>query len=403
MPKKPYFESAIHHLLLQAKIIANQERVHAPEAYLQWERFINSITFVYKDLETIKTTWTYPKKGTLSFSLKEVLYYSRGDTPAAVQSQKERRLMFTEDKIKEKNDKFFSKIFRQMAKKAGLRVHKNMQHTSSAISKIDDEEKLSDLWALSVNPKTIDIHLTNTACTSPELRYIHQVLGDIKGMKILDLGCGLGEPSVYFALHGAKVTAVDLSQPMLDVLQAIAKHHKVSVKTKQTTVENLNFPAKEKFDIVYVGNVFHHVNIDKTLSGIVRVMKPDGKLICWEPLGYNPAINIYRRIATKVRSHEERPFKTHDIDMFRRYFGNITTRYFWFSTLLIFVVMALIERRDPNKERYWKVVIKEADKWKPLYTPLEALDRLLLRYIAPLRLYCWNICLICEHPLTVAK
>lgn len=399
MPKRPLFESAIHHLLLQAKHIADHERVIAPEMYVEWGKFINSIEFTYIDNHTILASWVYPKKGELTFSIKNAVYYSRGDMPQFVKMQAEKNQLFENDQVKAHNDAFFASIFRSIAKKAGMKILSQQHSTGLAIAKIGDEEELSDVWAESIDPSDIDVILTNSACTSPELRYIHQTLGNVQGKRILDLGCGLGEVSIFFALKGAKVTAIDLSRPMLDVVQALAKRYKVKVNTKQATVENLTLSNKERFDVVYVGNLFHHVDIEKTMVGILRVLKPNGVLVSWDPVEYNPIINIYRRMATKVRSHDERPFRLSDIAVFRKYFGSVSVQWFWFSTLIIFIVMALVQGRNPNKERYWKSVIAEADRWKWLYIPLESFDKILLRTFPILGPLCWNICLICTKPV----
>jgi hypothetical protein len=58
--------------------------------------------------------------------------------------------------------------------------------------------------------------------------------------------------------------------------------------------------------------------------------------------------------------------------------------------------MALAPRRNPNKERFWKVIIQEGSKWEWLYRPLEALDRFLLAIFPPLRMLCWNVVIVCK-------
>jgi hypothetical protein len=58
--------------------------------------------------------------------------------------------------------------------------------------------------------------------------------------------------------------------------------------------------------------------------------------------------------------------------------------------------MALIQRRSPNKERYWKSVILESNKWQPIYTPLEKVDTFLLKNFPKLGFLCWNVVLICN-------
>jgi len=40
------------------------------------------------------------------------------------------------------------------------------------------------------------------------MRHVRRALGDLRGKSLLDVGCGLGEASVYFALEGASVTAI---------------------------------------------------------------------------------------------------------------------------------------------------------------------------------------------------
>ena len=65
--------------------------------------------------------------------------------------------------------------------------------------------------------------------------------------------------------------------------------------------------------------------------------------------------------------------------------------------------MALIQRRNPNKERFWKVIIHEGNKWAWLYNPLKILDNLILFFLPPLRLLCWNIVLIGTRPIPIDK
>jgi hypothetical protein len=60
--------------------------------------------------------------------------------------------------------------------------------------------------------------------------------------------------------------------------------------------------------------------------------------------------------------------------------------------------MALAQRRSPNKERFWKVVVQEGEKWGWLYRPLEKFDHFLLTIFPPFRLLCWNIVVTASDP-----
>ena len=175
-------------------------------------------------------------------------------------------------------------------------------------SRLKLEEDFHDEWADSEDLSKIDVRLINEATTAPEMRYIHKKLGDIKGKRLLDVGCGLGEASTYFAMRGADVTATDLSSGMLRVTSELAALNGTSVKTHKASAEGLNIPEGQLFDIVYTGNLLHHVDVEKTLLQMKAVLKPGGTLVTWDPLHYNPVINSYRKKVTSVRTPDEHPF-----------------------------------------------------------------------------------------------
>ena len=55
------------------------------------------------------------------------------------------------------------------------------------------------------------------------------------------------------------------------------------------------FP-KVRFDFVYVANTIHHVTSKENLfSQMRRALKPGGWFFSWDPLAYNPLINVYRK------------------------------------------------------------------------------------------------------------
>ena len=400
MPKLAQYESAIHHFLLQAKRTAEVERLFNPQSYEEWEKFILSFTFNKIDNKTISVHWTYPGTGNESFSIEKIVYYFRGDTKESALVQKKKKYVFRGDLIKTENDRLFFSFFAGIAEKAGFTIHpKNkpgVYYDDRSMKRYTDEEHLSDDWAQTIDVRKIDVVKMNESLTAPEMRYITSRLGPLKGKTLLDIGCGLGEASVYFAMKGAKVTAMDISHFMTDTAVALAKANNVTIKTHQSSIEHFKLPKHELFDVIYVGNLFHHVDIDKALERIGAYLKPNGVLVSWEPVDYNPIINVYRRIATEVRSKDERPIRFSDLDKFKKKFKQVETKWFWLTTLSIFVIMALVQRRNPNKERYWKSVVKEGDQWAWLYRPLEKFDRILLRIFPVMQPLCWNVVLVCK-------
>lgn len=390
MPKKIKFESFKYRFL-----IAAQDGQYLPDSVDQasWDDFVRALEFSYEK-GTIGIAWKFARSGTLSVPLSEPSFYLRGDNEQHIARQMESGLMDTEDPIKLKNDSFFKEIVMRVAQSAGYQYSIKSQTEDN--ERFVKERAFHNAWASSEDIENIDVRKANEVCTAPEMRYIMQRLGDIRDKRLLDMGCGLGEASVYFALLGANVTSSDLSQDMLDATCRLAQANGVSVKPHVAAAEDMHLSPDALFDIIYAGNLLHHADIAQTLSRIKPHLAAGGVVVTWDPLAYNPVINIYRTMATDVRTPDEHPLKRRDIKLFRKYFGNVETRYFWLSTLLIFLIMALVQRRNPNKERFWKVVVQEGDKWRWLYRPLEKLDRILLKIIPPLRLLCWNVVIVCK-------
>jgi SAM-dependent methyltransferase len=385
MPKRVKFESFKYQFLLGAQRCNYKPTL--PEQP-SWEYFIEKLDF-RSEKGTVCINWDVTQPGSMVFSLDDPHFFVRGDgEPVARLSG----YGSTGDPVKLTNEAHFNQIVMRLALRAGYET--SDLKSSGDRGRLAKELVFHDSWADNEDVEGIDVRLTNEACTAPEMRYITQRLGDIRGKRILDVGCGLGEASVYFALLGAQVTASDLSKGMLNATCRLAQTNFVCVTPHLASVEDLNLPPDALFDVIYAGNLLHHVDIDQTLSAIKPHLAPDGVLVTWDPLAYNPVVNVYRAIATEVRTSDEHPLKWSDLQLFNKHFRKVDTQYFWLSTLIIFVIMALIQRRDPNKERFWKVILREECKWRWLYNPLEKLDRLLLLFFPPLRLLCWNVVVI---------
>ena len=126
---------------------------------------------------------------------------------------------------------------------------------------------------------------------------------------------------------------------------------------------------------------------------IHRVLKPGGKLCFWDPLRHNPVINVYRRMATEVRTADERALDFGITKFVRSLFRETVYDTFWLATLWIFLRFYFIERIDPNKERYWKKIIAEQRNLEPTYRRLERLDRL-LKQLPFMKRFAWNIAVV---------
>ncbi len=255
------------------------------------------------------------------------------------------------------------------------------------------EEAFHDLWARSMKLDEILVRESFEAPTALENQYVLEQIGDLRGKRVLELGCGAGEGAVYFALQGAQPVATDISSGMVEVVRALAAKHGVQVTAQKMTAEGIAYP-EGSFDIVYGNGVLHHVDFRQAVREASRVLKPGGKAIFIEPLSYNPIINIYRRIAKTVRTPDERPFRFKDFKEMLPYYREGRHREFWFFTLLIFIYFYLVERADPTKERYWKKVIKDAPRFSRMFRFLNGLDKFFLKVFPCLRYLCWNTVIV---------
>src|SRR5260221_2271697 len=61
------------------------------------------------------------------------------------------------------------------------------------------------------------------APTCLENLYVLEQFGDLRGKRVLDIGCGQGDTSVFFALGGAEVHALDVSERMVSVTTEVAR------------------------------------------------------------------------------------------------------------------------------------------------------------------------------------
>lgn len=263
---------------------------------------------------------------------------------------------------------------------------------------LEREATFHNDWADAEKIDEIDAVAQFEGIAAIENKFIVQKMGNLKGKRILDIGAGFGESSIYFALQGAKVVCNDISPKMVEVGQKLATRYGVELEFVTAPVEALDFPA-ETFDFIYCANVMHHVpetDHDMWLSNMHRYLKTGGTLFTFDPLKYNPIINVYRSMATDVRTIDETPLGFDILEKYQKLFKKVEHKEFWFATLLLFINYYVIQRVHPNQERYWKKMYKENNQtigwW---FKPLIALDNFLMSLPLVNRL-AWNTVIYSE-------
>jgi SAM-dependent methyltransferase len=251
------------------------------------------------------------------------------------------------------------------------------------------EADFHDEWALTTPLDQILVRECFEAPTAVENRFILSRMGSLRGKTVLDVGAGLGESSVYFALNGANVTAVDVSPLMVETAIRLGRRYGVEVRGIVAVGENLGLPA-DTFDFIYIANTIHHIQDRAKLLGQIRhALKPGGRFFSIDPLAYNPVINVYRKLATKMRTIDESPLGLKDLGLVQTYFEDVGHREFWLTTLLLFIKYYVVDRVHPNDDRYWKRILRETRKTLWWWIPFRTLDSV-LTHLPAVRYLSWN-------------
>jgi 2-polyprenyl-6-hydroxyphenyl methylase/3-demethylubiquinone-9 3-methyltransferase len=101
----------------------------------------------------------------------------------------------------------------------------------------------------------------------------------LKGLRMLDIGCGGGILSEPLARLGAKMVGADPSENNIAAARAHAESTGVTVDSRVTTAEELA-AANERFDVVLAMEVVEHVaDVGAFVAACARMVKPGGLMI----------------------------------------------------------------------------------------------------------------------------
>jgi SAM-dependent methyltransferase len=158
--------------------------------------------------------------------------------------------------------------------------------------------------------------------TSPLLRGVADFLGNLRGKRVLEYGCGLGAISTLLARSGAEVVSFDLSRASVAVTRQRADLNAVDLDLAVAAGESLPY-ADESFDIVFGKAILHHLDVGIGAADLYRVLRPGGKAAFAEPMGMNPILNLARAGVWYPHKHPrgaDRPLTYDEIDAWGRQF-----------------------------------------------------------------------------------
>lgn len=119
-----------------------------------------------------------------------------------------------------------------------------------------------------------------------------ELLGDVRGKKILHLQCHFGQDTLSLARKGAKVTGVDLSETAIHLAHSLNAELGLDARFICCDVYGLKKVLKEKFDIVFTsyGTIGWLPDIQKWAKTLKHFMKAKGRFVFAE---FHPVIWMF--------------------------------------------------------------------------------------------------------------
>jgi predicted nicotinamide N-methyase len=98
----------------------------------------------------------------------------------------------------------------------------------------------------------------------PAARALAEALPAVAGLRVVELGCGLGVPSLVAAAHGAAVTATDWSADAIELLNDNAARNGLRVTAE---VRDWRRPWADRFDLALAADVlYERRNVEPVLA-----------------------------------------------------------------------------------------------------------------------------------------
>jgi len=106
------------------------------------------------------------------------------------------------------------------------------------------------------------------------------IIGDVKGLTVLEIGSGSCNCGIALARNGANVICSDLSQKQLDIGKEVAKKAGVTIDFVCSDMTDLSFVGSDTIDLVISMSALDYVeNFDKVCFEVNRVLKQGGRFV----------------------------------------------------------------------------------------------------------------------------
>jgi SAM-dependent methyltransferase len=184
-----------------------------------------------------------------------------------------------------------------------------------------------------------------------QLYYAQKIASISPGSQVLEFGCGAGT-ELLGCNRGYSLIGIDLSFPSL---QTARKRYGRDAGLCLMDAHRTAF-RNESFDVIVGGAILHHLNFERAVHEIRRLLKPGGWALFSEPLFDNPAAKLWRYLTPQARTSDERPLSRLQI---RWADGLFSFRQHCFVNLVstpVAMLTSLVARKPDN------LLLRVADK-----------------------------------------
>jgi ubiquinone/menaquinone biosynthesis C-methylase UbiE len=107
-----------------------------------------------------------------------------------------------------------------------------------------------------------------------------RLLGDLKGKRVLELGCGGAQSSIAFAKQGATAIGIDFSAEMLAFAKRLCEREEVRVELRHGDLADLAFLRADSIDLAFSAYTFGYVeDLNRVFRQVHRVLKVGASLV----------------------------------------------------------------------------------------------------------------------------
>src|SRR2546423_8693350 len=125
-----------------------------------------------------------------------------------------------------------------------------------------------------------DAYLRNDTVIPIRARLVRELLGDVTGMRVLDVGCGDGSLSTQFLDRSNSVTMVDFSQRMLDRARMNLKPRGIGARVEFVRADLFEFEAEAPYDVVLcIGLLAHVAEPGTAIEKVAELVAAGGRCV----------------------------------------------------------------------------------------------------------------------------